>query len=404
MREIGLLDTLKPQRLNELLPVCMDAHGVSMWILFTREGAVDPLAFDVGFERVVARSAAVFIRSRGTLRKMAIVAQYDADSIREQDLYDEVIGYGAEGVAPALRKIIQDAKPDVVALNYSKSLPIADGLTYGMWSYLHEILGEDVMKRAVSSEPLIVSFRGRKLPIEVALLEQLVIVCQDVLYETLSPQFVVPGKTRECDLAAHIEKRMTELGYEVVMIFLSAGKSRGHSGPSDLVIQPGSLVRVNLMGGNQGYVCDLQRTAYVRRQGETHVPEDIERMWRTTLAANKAGMAAVRPGIPATVVDAAARKVIVEAGYQEYPHAGGHPIGRTVHDVGPIIGPDWPERYGGTVWHKIEPDQVFALEPMVYASVDWLGGPVEIALEENFVVEEEGPRVFGRPQKELIVL
>jgi len=404
MRRVGLVDTLKPQRINELLPRCMEDHGVDMWILFTREGAVDPLAFDVGFERVVARSAAIFIRKGKTFRKTAIVGTYDVESIKSQELYDEVIGYAAEGVAPALKKIIDEVQPEVIALNYSRDLPTSDGLTHGNWTFLSEVFGEEILGRVVSAEPLVVSFRGKKLPTEVALLEQLAIMCQDVIREALSPRTIVPGVTRERDIAEFMDRKISEMGYEYYAIHVSGSVSRGHAEPTDELINPGSLVRINLSGENQGYICDIQRTAYVRRRGETEVPEVISRMWATTLAANRAGLAVVSPGIPATEIDAAARKIIVDAGFDEYPHAGGHPIGRTVHDVGPIIGPDWPERYGSTVWHKIEVDQVFAIEPTIYSEIDWIGGMVEIALEENFVVEEEGARVFGTPQEELIVL
>ncbi|HZW57546.1 MAG TPA: M24 family metallopeptidase [Nitrososphaerales archaeon] len=68
-------------------------------------------------------------------------------------------------------------------------------------------------------------------------------------------------------------------------------------------------------------------------------------------------MSALRAGIEGYLVDKAARDVVATADYPDYPHGSGHPIGRFVHDVGPALGPPWPERSGarrGTaIWSRM---------------------------------------------------
>ena len=82
----------------------------------------------------------------------------------------------------------------------------------------------------------------------------------------------------------------------------------------------------------------------------------------------------------------------------------GHAIGLKVHDVGPMLGPDWKERYGDPVFFPIEAGQVFAVEPMLYIHPPEIGYDFHTSLEENLVVEEDGARYIGSPQTKLILI
>jgi len=130
----------------------------------------------------------------------------------------------------------------------------------------------------------------------------------------------------------------------------------------------------------------------------------VARLFEATVRANRAGIAALQPGTLGREVDAAARSVLVGAGYDEYPHATGHPIGLEVHELGPILGPPWKERYGTAVEHPIEQGMVFAVEPMAYPEIPACGGVVQVGLEENVEITPEGPQVIGTPQEELILI
>ena len=68
-------------------------------------------------------------------------------------------------------------------------------------------------------------------------------------------------------------------------------------------------------------------------------------------------------------MDAAARKVIVEAGHPEFQHALGHHIGRTVHDGSSLLGPLW-DKYGTMPDGVVEVGNIFTLE----LGVDVVGG------------------------------
>ena len=108
----------------------------------------------------VARMALLFDRSDGRFGRTAIAASYDVTPLEESGMYDRVISYKREGIKPHLKEFVSQLDPAQIAVNVSRDMPIADGLTAGMRAYLVEVLGEDIAQRFVSSEPLVASFPG----------------------------------------------------------------------------------------------------------------------------------------------------------------------------------------------------------------------------------------------------
>ncbi len=391
------------ERVNKLLPDALEAHAVDLWIVFTREESRDPLAEDFGGGSAVARMALLFDRKDGGLRKTAIAASYDVTPLKETGIFDEVLSYKSEGIRPHLREFVEDLDPERIAINASRDMPIADGLTTGMRAYLEEVLGAEVAERFVSSEPLVASFRGRRLPHEVEVLREAARHTDVLMRDALSRVVINPGSTSERDVGNYLRRRAAMLGATVPFISVVAGPSRGHADPSDRLIKRGDLVRIDFGITLRGYSTDLQRTAYVLGAGETEAPGEIRKMWRTARRALDRQIAAMKPGVTGVEIDAVARKTLEEAGYAGPPHGTGHPIGFVVHDVGPLICPDWPERYGTTVFLRMEEGQTFAVEPILYADYEEMG-EIHIGLEEDVVITTTGAKRLHEPQTELILI
>src|SRR5262249_2852027 len=157
---------------------------------------------------------------------------------------------------------------------------------------LEETLGADYTRRFVSSDKLVVSLMGRKLPQEIEALRQAVESTQRILAEGLTAAVVKPGTTTEKDLNDWMAHRAGERGCGVAFSSIVVGPSRGHSEPTDRVIQYGDVIRTDWGATYDGYAADIQRTAYVLRPGETAAPAWLTRLWDDTLAANRAAVAA----------------------------------------------------------------------------------------------------------------
>lgn len=382
------LAELKRKRVNELVPQAMEQHRVDLWLVFTREYSRDPIAEDLAGGAVVARSAFLFARTNEGFRKTAIVASYDTSPVEESGIYDEVIAYRREGIKPHLKEYVEQLDPKRIGINVSRDNPIADGLTLGLRNYLEETLGAKYAARFTSAEPVIVSFRGRRLPEEVEILKEAAVYTDKIIRESLSADVITPGKTTENDIADYLRRKAKEFDATVPFITVVVGPVRGHGDPSDRVVRHGDLVRIDFGITWRGHSTDIQRTAYVLKPGETEAPAEIRRMWETSRRATDEAIAAMKPGVTGNHIDSVAREVLTGAGYEGYPHAAGHPIGFVVHDVGPLLGPDWKERYGSTVFLKLEKDQTFAVEPILYAEYE--GESTSIGLEEDVVITADG--------------
>ncbi len=400
----------RKERLDRYLLTAMRRAGVNAWLVITRENSSDPIAFDVGAEFAVGRAACLFVDRGEQLESVAIVASFDTDAFEKSGLYDRVIPYGKEGAGGLLVDEIAKLTPKTIAVDQSRDVALADGLTAGNLQWLRDNLGPEFSKRLVSAEALLVSFRSRKTPAEVARMREAVKKTETILAEALTPAVVVAGKTTEKDVADFIRKRRREMGLSASWgddhdPNVTAGRARGHSASTDAVIHAGAVIRIDAGVDDGGYKTDIQRLAYVLRPGETSAPPEVQKAFDTVKAANRAAAAALKPGVKGTEVDTAGRAVITGAGYEEFMHATGHPIGFYTHDLGPLLAPNWPDRYGKLGGYVIESGQTFAVEPSLQTELPWLmGEKVGFGLEEDYVVTETGSEPLGKPQEFLILI
>ncbi|HYX19636.1 MAG TPA: M24 family metallopeptidase [Thermoanaerobaculia bacterium] len=400
----------RKERMDRYLVASLRRSNVDAWVVVTREATVDPVAFDVAADHAVGRVVCLFVDKGDRLERVAIVASYDTDAFEKSGLYTKVVPYGKEGAGPAVKEAVASLNPKAIAVDMSRDEPLADGITAGNLQWLRDTLGPDYAKRLVSAEAFLISYRSRKTPGEIAKLREAVKKSEQILAEALTPAVIKPGQTTEQDLADFIRRRRREMGLgpsweEDQDPNVTAGVTRGHSGPSTALILPGSVIRIDFGVDDEGYKTDIQRLAYVLRPGETEAPPEVAAAFATVRAANRAAAAALKPGATGTAVDTAARHVVTDADYEEYPHATGHPIGFYTHDLGPLLAPAWPDRYGKLGSYAIERDQTFAIEPALEVELPWtMGGKVGFGLEEDYVVTDKGSEPLGTPQETLILI
>jgi Xaa-Pro aminopeptidase len=375
--------------------------GLDCWLTFARETELHP---DPGVEQVVdagvVRNSAFLFGAGG--ERIAIVANFDTSAIRAKGVFRDVVGYD-EDIRALLLAALRRLNPQKIGLNYSLDDVTADGLTHGHWLLLQQLLsGTPYLARLTTAAPLLARLRGRKSPTEVERIRQAVAVTEQIVGRlTLT---IRPGLS-ERDLAEFVHKQFAEMGLSPAwpaegcpIVNSGPASDLGHTYPSSSVrIEPGHLVHIDLGVRRDGYCSDLQRMWYVRRPGESGPSAEVLRAFGTVVRAIEAGSAVLRPGVRGFEVDAAARKVVVEAGYPEFKHALGHGLGRAVHDSGTMLGPRWP-CYGSNAEAVVEAGNVFTLE---------LGVPTDagiVGLEEDVLVTVAGCEFLSSQQRDLMLI
>ena len=388
------------EKLNQAVSL-LNEQSVDCWVTFVREtSAVHDPALDLLLGFGLTWDSAIIITRGGA--KIAIAGRFDANNIRELEAYDEVIAYD-QGIADTLRGRISQINPSNIALNYSLSDPVSDGLTFGMYARLTQILaGTPYATNFVSAENIVRRLRERKTPTEQERIKRVTQITEQVYAELFAQPLRGMSEKQIHALAGElIARHGCDFGWErVINPIVNAGPNSpiGHGIPGDLTVEPGQLLHLDMGLRLDDYCSDLQRMAYVRHEGEDGVPPEVSRAWQACWSALEAGRAALKPGVLAWQVDAAARSELVRQGYPEYMHAFGHHVGHNAHDGGSVLGPRW-ERYGDLPNKPIEVDNVFALE---------LGTPVEgvgyVGIEETALVTASGAEYISTPQRELIVI
>jgi Xaa-Pro aminopeptidase len=373
---------------------------VDCWLTFTRESAIngDPVLPFLAPGEVTWQSAFVISRDG---RAQAVVGKFDRQRIEETGAYDAIESYVAGFKAP-LQGLLKALNPRTIAVNYSKDSEICDGLTHGMYLTLVETLAEVGMaERLVSAERIVSALRERKSAAEIGSIKEAVRHTQEIF--VLAAGFIAPGRT-EREIAgfmlSEVERRKLALAWGPATcpaVYSGPDTAQAHYTPTGRVVERGHVLNMDFGVKVDGYCSDLQRTFYILRQGENEIPTDVEHGFATIVEAVDEAKRAMKPGVPGREIDAVARRIITAAGYEEFPHALGHQVGRFAHDGTALLGPAW-EKYAQKPFRTLEPGMVFTIEPRLTVE-----GKGVVTIEEMVIVTETGADWLSTPQKELIL-
>lgn len=212
---------------------------------------------------------------------------------------------------------------------------------------------------------------------EIHTLRQAAAMLSDVAREALS--FVEAGE-EEREVAMRIEAALRRGGFERpafdTIVASGPNSALPHARPGSRRLEPGDGVVLDFGGVYDGYSVDLTRTVQL-----PPLTDAFEGMFEAVRAARAAAIAAVRPGVRARDVDAAARNVLTQHGLgAAFVHGTGHGLGLEVHEEPRISSAPTP-----AADEVLQPGMVFTIEPGVY--VAGLGG---VRLEDDVLVVEAG--------------
>ena len=206
------------------------------------------------------------------------------------------------------------------------------------------------------------------------------------------PQLVKAGRTERA-IARAIDDAIEQAGFSApafaTIVASGPHSAHPHARPTDRDLRAGDLVVLDFGGVLDGYCVDLTRMAVVGKP-----TADASALFAAVRDAHRAAVDTVRPGLPASAIDAAARDVLTSRGFGEaFVHATGHGLGLEVHEDPRI------SRADGGDSERIECGMVFTIEPGAYLSQR--GG---VRLEDDVLVTVDGCEVLTEAPRDLLVV
>ncbi len=229
----------------------------------------------------------------------------------------------------------------------------------------------------IPSRGLIEVARAIKEEEEIATIRRAAAITSAAVGEALAG--IRPGLTERA-LAAAVEAGMRARGADgTAFPTLVAGGPRSalpHPRPGDRPFTLGDWILVDAGALVDGYRADMSRSLVLGRPTAVQAAA-----WDAVRAALDAGLAAIRPGLPARGVDDACRKVLRERGYVRlFGHDAGHGVGLDLHEM---------PRIGAGSDDELEPGMVVTVEPGLYEP--GVGG---VRLEELVLVTSNGAELL----------
>ena len=272
----------------------------------------------------------------------------------------------------------------------SPYLRVAEGLRdrglssgrLGMEETVHFVFSDSVGKAApavniVSGTPVTAGCRMHKTDHEIELMRlaaQVTISAYEAAWRALEP-----GMTQH-QLRRLIDAAYSQLGFPgFVSVNVGQYSALPHGSIQPQTIHEGEIVMIDDGCVVEGYGSDITRTFVLGK------PTDkMRQVFDIVHRAQKAALETAHPGVEAQAVDAAARKVIADAGYgpdyKYFKHRLGHGMGMDGHECPYLV-------RGDTI--KLEPNMTFSDEPGIY-----IHGEFGVRLEDDMHVIENGAELF----------
>lgn len=245
------------------------------------------------------------------------------------------------------------------------------------WVYSDGLAKELPAATLTSGTPVTAGCRMVKSPAELALMR----LASEVTLRAYkaSWQCLREGMT-QADFAELVRLAHERLGFSgEAGVQVGPASALPHGSAKPQVVREGTILLID--GGCKvgGYASDLSRTFVLGKASDR-----MKQVFDIELRAQTAALRAAGPGVPCEAVDAAARAIIVDAGfgpgYKYFTHRVGHGMGMDGHE--------WPYLVKGNTL-PLEPGMTFSDEPGIY-----IPGEFGVRLEDDMVITESGAELF----------
>lgn len=342
-------------------------------------GEVDALLLTSVYNRLYAAQYRV---AEGVAVVTREGAYYFTDSRYIEAAEKNLMGFTVRMTHPGSSEI--ERINEVIGEHTIKKLGFEENdMTYGDYLRYNEALHAVL----VPMQAKIDAFRATKEPWEIELMRK----AQAITDQTFSElcKIIQAGMT-EKELEAELLYRLYKHGAEGPsfdpIVVSGPNTSLPHGVPGERKLEFGDFITMDFGCIYGGYCSDMTRTVALG-----FVSEEMDKVYKTVLKAQLAGIAATKAGVAGRDIDGAARKVIADAGYGDYfGHGYGHSLGILIHEApNANTRNDQPMPAGAVV----------SAEPGIY-----LPGKFGVRIEDVTVITETGCEVLTKSPKNLIIL
>jgi hypothetical protein len=399
---------VKKEKMDLYLRDAMRRHSIDMWIILSREFNPDPLLDlfgGLGISGWYGHRNAYIFRDPGGNEPLEKIIFGTHQSGHMHAFFDRIVTYGKEGLAPHLRTYVRKADPENIAINKSRTVAMADGLTAELEAYLIEAIGNELSLRLVSSEALVFDFVGTRTPAELEIEKEASWRTWNILRRAFSNEVITPEQTRLMDVWGWIvdewKSQYLDFNFPPSLTIYRRGEEEGIGDHVNPVIMPGDLIHVDFGVKLMGLVTDQQHVAYVLHSDETEAPPGLRQAFDQSARVAEIYIEELQPGRPGFEV----KEIVERRARQEGLDAliYGHTQGNWVHGVGARTVFNWPERYGIFAIKPVGTREFWSIEFRVTAPIaEWDGQKVPIPREEDAWIDDLGKvRYLTGPQEEL---
>jgi Xaa-Pro aminopeptidase len=254
---------------------------------------------------------------------------------------------------------------------------------------LKDVLGDSLV---VEPTNLIQDLKTVKSPAEIAYMRKAANIADSGMQTAVDT--ITEGKT-ELEVAAEVHRTIMALGSDAPsspMNFCTGERScYAHGAPSERKLYKGDFMHLQFGPSYRRYSATIGRQLCLGKPTSR-----MKEVYQVARDATDAAMAEIKGGVPGIRVHEAAKKVIADAGMEQY----------RLHMTGYVVGPAFPPSFVDAVLidegsaATLKPGMIVTVEPPLFGLQDKIG----VRLIENVLVTETGGEVLSKFPRDLIVL
>ena len=378
------------ERLDALVPQLMQREDIDAWVLIAREYNEDPVLktmLPATWLNARRRTVLMFIDhgdARGVER--FAIARYAVGELfpgawnpeEQPDQYQRIA------------ELLTEFNPSKIALNFSDTYALADGLTYSEQKDFSAALSSELQGRIVSAENLAVGWLETRTTSEMEVYKDVMTIAHEIIAEGFTAAVVKPGETTIDDLAWWYRQRVSNLGLDTwfhtgieLMRSDASQLAIGDDPDSKNIFHKGDLIHIDFGISYLNLQTDTQQNAYILKDNETTAPDYLVEALHKGNELQDILTDNFQVGRTGNEILQRTREQAISAGIEPIIYT--HPIGLHGHAAGTTIGM-WDKQGGvpGSGDYAMNPNTAYSIELTALVDVkEWSSAPLSVKLEED---------------------